>query len=166
MVAFNQGQIAEAVAGKSLQSATLKMYIKSNLNGWGSGGDIESRPLTATWAEGNGYNENFVIPVKGTGSGVTWNCAVDTNINNSNKDCVTSWNGGTFGAVSSKVKITNGKTGWISFDVTGNVNSFLGGTANNGWVIKKTDESKLGLITFASSESLETRPELVLTFVP
>jgi hypothetical protein len=165
LVAFDQAQIAEAVAGKTLQSATLNMYINYNFNDWGSGRDIEARPLTVTWEEGNGYNENIIVPVKGTGSGVTWNCAVDTNINNNNRNCSSSWNGGKFGSVASKVKITNGKTGWISFDVTGNVKSFLDGTKpNHGWIIKKTSESSLGLITFTSGETTETRPELVLTF--
>jgi hypothetical protein len=165
LVAFDQAQIAEAVTGKTLQSATLNMYINFNLNDWGSGRYIEARPLTVDWAEGNGYNENIVVPVLGTGSGVTWNCAVDTDISNNAKNCGTSWNGGKFGSVASKVKITNGKTGWISFDVTGNVKSFLDGTKpNHGWIIKKTSESSLGLITFTSGETTETRPELVLTF--
>ena len=167
LLAFDQAQITAAAAGKTLQSATLKVYINSNLNDWGTGRTIEARPLTATWVEGNGYNENIVVPIKGTGHGVTWSCADDTNINNNNKDCTTSWNGGKFGAVSSTVNITNGKSGWISFDVKGNVQAFLGAPSTNyGWMIKKSDESKLGLITFASSESSANTPQLVLTFAP
>ena len=164
LAAFDQAQIANAVAGKTLESATLKLYITNNVNDWGSSGrDIEARPLLTSWPEGNGYNEKIVIPKPGTGHGVTWNCADDYNINNNKQDCPTKWNGGKFGAVASKVKITNGKTGWISFDVTNDVKN---GLSNNGWIIKKSDESKLGAILLASRENLSNGPQLVLTFGP
>jgi len=167
IVAFDQPQIAAATQGKTLQSAKLNLYINKNFNDWGSSGrDIEVRPLLSSWTEGNGINEFIPIPKVGTGSGVTWNCATDSNISNYKADC-SKWNGGKFGSATNKVKITNGLSGWISLDVTSDVKSFLNGAkVNNGWIIKKVDETKLGLISFSSSESSSNKPALVLTFGP
>lgn len=92
---------------------------------------------------------------------------MDSDIANNQANCVSQWNGGTFGAETSAVLITNNMVNqWIEFDVTSDVQAFLNGTANNyGWLIKKTgDESLNGSVEFASREAGTNLPELILSF--
>lgn len=60
---------------------------------------------------------------------------------------------------------TNTLTGWVSFDVTADVTTFLAGTANYGWLLKKTDETQSGWVEYTSQEgALDQAPRLVLVF--
>ena len=170
VIAFDQNAIATAAAGKTLQSAKLRFYIIDNSNTWGSTGrTIDVHRLTTDWpVEGNGWN--LVKGIRGSGPGVTWNCPSDTKIQNLVVDCSTKWNGGKFATKTTSVLIKNNMVGWIEFDVKADVEKFLkptgdpGRASNFGWLIKKTDESKLGLASFASREASSNAPQLVLTF--
>jgi hypothetical protein len=163
LIAFNQTDIVQASQGKTLQSATLKMFITENSNSWGSGRTIELRLLKTDWTEGNG--RYTLDGFRGTGSGVTWNCPTDTNIANNNKNCSSGWSGGSFvSAVTVKKTITNGLVGWVEFDVTKDVKSFLAGTNNYGWIIKKTQEDRSGHVFFASGEAVSNQPVLELRY--
>ncbi len=58
---------------------------------------------------------------------------------------------------------------WYAIDVTSRVQSFLTGSANNGWTIKCTDESKMNQDWFYACEYTgdpTLRPKLVLVDVP
>ena len=165
---------------KQVSSAILKLYVVYNGGNWGKGNDrmIEVHKLLSDWAEGNGAN--FVptnadediepTPNKGTGSGVTWNCATDTNISNKKADCTTQWSGANFSpTVTDSQVITSTTLGqWVEFDVTSDVNSFLDGNSsdNFGWLVKKTNEDNSGRVGFDSRESTDTVhiPQLVLAF--
>ena len=165
VIAFNQTEIENTIGGLDLQSATLRLYVEDNANNWGtSGRTIDIHNVTDSWVEGNGWN--FGNNIKGTGSGVTWNCAIDTNINNNKVDCNPKWIGGNFGGVTDSILITNGLVNqFIEFDVTADVQAFLDGTAqNNGWIVKKTSEGQNGRIDFTSDEGSANNPELVLVF--
>ncbi len=174
VISFDQGSIQKASADKTLQSAKLRLHIVKNNNQWGSGRDINIHKLLQDWKEGNGYNAkpddlsatDFAsIKFFGTGQGATWNCAIDNNINNGIQDCDNSWNGGNFDPQKTdSITITNGLSGWIEFDVTPDVQGFLGGGNNFGWIIKKADETQPGLVNFESNEALTNNPQLVLTF--
>ena len=97
LVEFNQTDIDNAVGTATLENATLRLYIEDNFNGWGaSGRTIDAHTVSENWAEGNAANLGGNIP--GTGDGVTWKCAVDTDISDQNKDCATEWGGGNFDA--------------------------------------------------------------------
>ncbi|MGI0004752.1 MAG: DNRLRE domain-containing protein, partial [Candidatus Nitrosotenuis sp.] len=164
VVAFDQQQIQLATSGKTLQSAKLRLYIVDNGNNWGFGKPIGSYRLLDNWVEGNGWNVGNNIA--GTGSGTTWNCPTDTNISNNQKNCDAQWNGGSFNLIpTNTLLITNSMNGqWIEFDVTSDVQGFLDGVANYGWVIKKTgDDSLNGSIEFASREASVNKPQLVLS---
>ena len=166
VIAFDQTKIEIAAAGETLQSAKLRLYIIDNGNNWGSTGrNIAIHSLTQDWKEGNGWNTGNNI--SGDGSGVTWNCPIDTDISNNQNDCVTQWSGGSFTSVATNtVLITNDMTNqFIEFDVTSDVQAFLDGTSNNfGWIIKKGDEALNGSLDFASKESIVNNPELLLVF--
>jgi hypothetical protein len=61
--------------------------------------------------------------------------------------------------------ITNGLEGqYIEFDVTADVQAFLDGTANYGWIIKKTQEGQTGSINLSSREGSANNPELIIFF--
>jgi fibronectin-binding autotransporter adhesin len=165
LIAFDQTDITQSSQGKTLQSATLKMFIIENSNSWGSSGrTIELHLLKTDWTEGNG--KYTLDRFRGTGPGVTWNCPTDTNIANDNRDCSTRWTGGSFvSAVTVNKLITNGLTGQIDFDVTKDVKAFLAGTTKNfGWVIKKTQEDRSGHVFFASGEAAANQPVLELRY--
>jgi len=166
VIAFSQTEIENAVGSLNLQNATLRLYVESNNNNWGSDGQaIVVHNVTDSWVEGNGWN--FGNNIKGTGSGVTWNCAIDTNIKNNKANCNPKWNGGNFGVFATDtVIITDGLVNqFIEFDVTADVQAFLDGSAqNNGWIIKKTSESQNGRIDITSDEGTANNPELVLVY--
>lgn len=166
VIAFDQTRIEIAAAGETLQSAKLRLHITDNGNNWGPNGrDIVLHSLTQDWEEGNGWNTGNNI--SGDGSGVTWNCPIDSDISNNQDDCTNQWNGGSFTPAStSTVLITNDMINqFIEFDVTSDVQAFLDVTSSNfGWIIKKGDEALNGSLDFASKESADNQPKLILTF--
>jgi uncharacterized Zn-binding protein involved in type VI secretion len=150
LVRFDSAAIASAVGSGSLASARLELYIQANGNNWGSDGrTVDAHRLTTNWSE----------------LGATWNCGIDSNPANSSADCNPQWAGGQFAdEPSDTVLHTNGLAGWISFDVTADVRSFLSGTANYGWVVKKSDEGQSGQADYTSREgTADHAPRLVLT---
>ena len=84
---------------------------------------------------------------------------------NNNKNCKNGWDGGKYVKTVTATKlITNGLTGWIEFDVTSDVQAFLDGLNNFGWIIKKTKENKSGDVFIASREAASNQPILELTY--
>ncbi|MBI3640554.1 MAG: DNRLRE domain-containing protein, partial [Thaumarchaeota archaeon] len=165
-------------SGNHISSAKLRLFIAFEGNNWGKNGRaIEVHQLSSSWVEGNGLafipkqntdDDTEEQKTKGSGSGVTWNCAIDTAIQNHKADCNPLWKGGTFVATATDTKIIkNGMLGqWVEFDVTSDVNSFLNDAPNNGWIITKAAESAEGKVGFASKENSDTShmPQLVLNF--
>ncbi len=164
LVQFSQSEIADAIGTSTTYSAKLYFTISDNGNNWGnSGRTVDLHRLTSTWTEGNG-NGNY----RGTGSGTTWSCAVDTNIANQSDNCSPSWNmtnspSWPFVAnPTSSTTITNNQSGEVEIDVTSDIQSFMNGTNNYGWVLKKTDEGQNGRVEFGTKESGAT-PRLIIT---
>ena len=154
MIAFDQTRIEIAESGETFQSAKLRLYITDNGNNWGPNGrKIAIHSITQDWEEGNGWNTGNNI--SGDGSGVTWNCPIDSDISNNQDDCTNQWNGGSFTSIASDtVLITNDMINqFIEFDVTSDVQAYLDETANNfGWIIKKDNGPLNGSLEFASKE--------------
>ena len=149
LLQFDSSQITAAVGSGTLVSATLELYIEHNGNNWGASGQTVSvHRLAASWSE----------------AGATWNCPVDTNPANSQPDCSSEWSGGAFAPTATAALLhTNGLTGWVQFNVTTDVSAFLAGTANDGWIAKKTNESQNGLAEYTSRQGTAgQRPRLVL----
>lgn len=160
------------ISTTGLQSATLVLNIAENSNNWGSGRAVDAHRLLADWTEGNGRNDVMVgggPGFRGTGEGVTWKCAKDTNINNQNDDCTAPWNGGTFAAATAASNLhTNNQTGDVTWDVTADLQA----GANYGWLIKKQAERQNGQVRYYSREgaalagNASLAPRLVLVYQP
>ena len=172
LVKFDESQIAAAVGSDPNYTATLQFTITSNGNNWGgSGRQVDVDRMFQDWTEGNGFITGNSSPTNGTGSGVTWNCATDTDISNGTADCSGSaaWHMGTsslwpFDATpTATTTITNNQTGTVSFDVTSDVQSFLNNTnINYGWLVKLDNEANAGKVLFGSKES-SSSPVLIIT---
>ncbi len=158
LIAFDQSQIVTAIDAKSLEAATLRIFIVSNDGQWTDSQTLSIYTLTADWKEGNGINAPFGNFI-GTQEGVNWNCASDGN------DC-TNWNGGSYDeAPTDSILITNEVSGqWIEFDVTSDIKAFIDDSENNGWIIIKSDEESPGRINFAAREARSNIPQLELQF--
>jgi Glucodextranase, domain B/Carboxypeptidase regulatory-like domain len=149
LVQFDTSAIVAAVGSGSLASAQLQVYIGSNAANWGpTGRSVDIYRLDAAWTEG----------------GATWNCGDDTQPKNDAADCPSLWSGGTTEPdASDTLVITSASTGWIQFDVTADVLAFLAGTANDGWLIRKTDEGQSGRVDLVSrAGAAGPGPRLVL----
>ncbi len=170
----SESAIESAIGTGTLISAKIRLTIADNGNGWGgSGRTLDVHRLTSDWTEGNG-NSILGILNFASGSGATWNCATDSNIANSVKNCSgsTEWEMGQSSGYpwdptpSDTKTIINNQTGNMEFDVTADVASYLSGTnANDGWVIKKTNENQSGSVDFGSRES-SSIPQLIITYQP
>jgi hypothetical protein len=133
-------------------SATLVLTIAEIANNWGPNNNrtVDAHPLAVDFAEGDGQNAE--VPgsqsTRGSGPGVTWNCAEDAEIANQQTDCASRWDGGTFGPTAPSVLHVNGLSGAVSWVVTDDVAG--GATA---WLLKKTDERQPGRVSYHSKES-------------
>lgn len=159
-----------------VDQASLSLYIVYNADNWGNEGrTIDAHYVTQFWIEGNGANlqpgnltnaQFHPYENRGTGSGVTWRCVADTDIHNQATDCNPRWNGGAYVATATdSVTIykdfagnnvlppTTKTMGWISFDITDDVNTCLSNSQGQcSWLIKKTQEGQPGRVEFASKE--------------
>lgn len=173
LVRFDQSTMQTEIGNKEILSAKLRVTITDGGTGWGqTGRTIDVHRLLTNWTEGNGTEND-----QGTGSGVTWSCATDSNIDNSSKNCSgsTEWEMGQPNnpsvhpwaqPASATQTITNNQTGVVEFDVTSDVASFLNSTNQNyGWLIKKTNEGLSGNVSFGTKESTSA-PQLVVTYQP
>lgn len=160
VVQFSQDEIESVSESKQLESATLKLFIISNDGKWENGQYVTIHQLTTEWLEGNESNAPLADFV-GIQNGVSWNCSSD------GSSCVSKWNGGHYiDTPTDSVFISNHLQDgyWITFDVTEDVNNFLLGSPNHGWIIKKSNEDSSGRINFAARESNSNVPELVMVF--
>jgi hypothetical protein len=181
LVRFSQADLQALVGSGTVVSAKLRLTIADNGDNWGATGrTVDLHRLTAAWAEGNGFNDGAASPTRGTGSGTTWNCAVDGAINDQQATCsgATAWEMGKpnqpqlhpwAATPTATAVIANGQRGAVEWDVTADVRAFLTGgaggapVANHGWVLKKTEEGAPGQVSFASRESAND-PVLVISF--
>jgi hypothetical protein len=136
-------------------TATLVLTISENANNWGQNDDrtVAAHPLAVDFAEGDGQNAGVPSPqsTRGSGPGVTWNCAEDAEIANQQIDCDPEWDGGNFGAATADpVLHVNGLSGEVSWDVTDDV---LAGVS--AWLIKKTSERQAGKVSYFSQEGAD-----------
>jgi protocatechuate 3,4-dioxygenase beta subunit len=173
LVRFDQSALQASVGSGTVLSAKLRLRITDNADNWGpTGRPVDVHRLLRDWAEGNGTEDS-----RGTGSGATWNCAVDSLIQNQATNCAgtTAWEMGQpnnpavhpwASTATASQNITNGQSGVVEYDVTADVAAFVNGTqANYGWLVKKTNEGQNGQVSFGTRESA-FGAELVITFQP
>lgn len=166
----NRGLIAfdmTEVEGAFVTNAAMVLTISDIVDNWGaSGRTVSAHPLLGTWAEGNGWTVGG--NTRGQGAGATWSCATDTEIANQQANCPgAGWDGGLFGLASGPpVLHTNGMSGEVSYNVTGDVAA----GAAFGWIVKKDNEGQNGKVFYRSREGAETAgnlqqaPRLVLDY--
>jgi len=154
LVQFDQLAIANAVGSSTLISATIELdIIAGSAQNWTSEGRIVgAHRLTHSWTE----------------SGVTWNCSDDTDTSNGSPDCSgdtwqmeendsPSW----IATPTDDKLITNGLSGALRYDVTPDVQAFLTGTQNYGWILRKAVDTQSGDVEFGSREAIK-QPKLIL----
>lgn len=149
LVRFDAAAVGAAIGNGSLSEARLELFVAANSDNWSSSGrTVDAHRLLADWSE----------------LGATWNCGVDADPTNSKADCSPSWAGGSFAEEpSDSVLHTNGLAGWIAFDVTADVLAFEAGSADYGWLVKKTEEGQNGQVDYGSREGTTGQaPRLVL----
>jgi hypothetical protein len=134
---------------------------------WGRHGrTVDVHRLLDTWVEGNG--KAFGLPpsekTRGAGIGVTWNCAIDTAIEQPRVNCTQPWHGGNFTSMPTDSMLhTNSMTGEVAFDVTADVVE-----GADSWLIKTTQGE--GNVRYYSKEHPATgsnpdlAPRLILEF--
>lgn len=138
---------------------------------WKSGKPIDVHRLLIDWEEGNG--RTFGLPEEdqttGEGLGVTWRCAVDSQIANNQQDCESDWKGADDDIAANTAAgfmITDGLTGEVSWDVTQDLQNGAG----FGWLIQKRAKTQTGHVRFYSREgaaaagSLALAPKLIVDF--
>jgi hypothetical protein len=177
LVRFDQSAMQSFIGGGTVTSATLRLTITDPGNNWGPNGrPVNVHRLTSDWAEGNGFTPS----ARGTGSGATWNCAVDSDIANEQKNCsgATEWEMGQpnqpqlhpwVQTATSSATIMSNQTGVVEWDVTADVVAFHGGSATNyGWIVIKADEGQAGQADFGSRQNATpgNRPVLIITINP
>lgn len=167
------GAACNAIDTAGLSAATLRMSIRETDTSWSvTGTPVSTYKLGDDFAEGDG--KTFAVPVdeteaRGTGNGVTYNCATDTNIANTAADCSPQWNAGTssIGSATSSVNFTSTTTGNVSWDVTADV-----AVGANRWLVKKNVDGDNGRVAFYSREgavkagNAALTPLLTMTGVP
>ena len=170
LVQFSQEEIEEAIGSSESYTATLRFVITDNGNNWGNTGrTIALHRLLDPWIEGNGFIVGNQPTFRGDSAGATWNCGIDDNTANQTNDCSSTWemtNSSSWPFITSSsasTLITNNQEGVVEIDVTGDIQEFMNGTDNFGWVIKKTEEGANGRVEFGSRES-ENPPTLIISF--
>ena len=137
---------------------------------------MDAHRLTVPFTEGTGFiwDQTLGLGDRGTGSGVTWNCATDTDISNKSTDCDQRWKGGSQASesVTASADITDAQTGEVSWDVTIDVQAALAEPSTTiQWLIRKTLEHGMGQAVFYSKEGaadmgdVTKAPRLELEFV-
>ena len=153
LVGFDKAGVEDRVGTGTLLRARLRIYIGSNLSGWGTTGrDLAAHRLKEAWDEDR----------------ATWKCASDSDLTNTSPDGTTWKMSGSNRCydttASATVRITNATTGWIELDVTDDVLAWLDGTQDcEGWLLKLAEESKSGSLLFDSRENASGfAPQLLL----
>ncbi len=134
-------------------TAELLLTVADNPGNWGAGKFISVHELQEPFVEGDGqaWELSPSQQVRGSGSGVTWNCPIDANIHNQAANCADGWAGGEFGAGIDSVLITNDTTGVVTLDVTAWYNTVPIGFPLR-LLVKKDNDGAPGRVDFYSAE--------------
>ena len=174
-VAFDPDMIERFLERYELNRAILILSIADNEDHWGDDGQpVDAHPLLVDFVEGNGWSPDTPgfgrgggRPEEGTrgeGPGVTWNCAVDADVANNQRDCGETWRGGSYApATAPPVMHFDTTAGEVEWDVTEDV---LNGVT--AWLIKKRELGRGGNVRYYSLEgaleehNLDLAPTLIL----
>jgi pimeloyl-ACP methyl ester carboxylesterase len=124
LVKFDETAIENAIGSSTIVSAALTFAVAKNWENWASAESLALHRITSAWTEG----------------GATWNTE--------NPTSSVLW----ITEPSATTTISNDTTSTVSFNVTANIQAFLSGTENDGWILQKADECAPGVIDFGSRE--------------
>ena len=166
VIGFDLTGIADVSA---VTSAILILTIndENDPGQWSPNGrTVDVHRILDVWDEGDGkaYGLPNSEKTRGTGSGVTWTCAIDSVIENQKADCTPTWGGGNFEPTATdQFLMTNDATGEVTWDVTADVQAGF-----DSWLIKKTQGN--GNARFYAKEhpdvagNPDLAPRLILVF--
>lgn len=118
---------------------------------------VTAHRVLEEWTEGNGQFSNGD---RGTGDGVTWDCAIDEDISNRRSNCDDRWNGGTFADATAEGATHDEETTSASWDVTQDVKDGAG----LGWLLRA--DARPGSHVHYHSKESESPALLVITYEP
>lgn len=150
VVRFDQAAISSMVGSGSLSTAILELPLQASGTA-AAGNDIDVHRMLKGWTEGR----------------VTWNCGEDLDLSNAQVDCPqTGWkmtgaNLNAFQAApTARAHLGPGQAGVARFDVTSDVQAFLSGASNHGWLVTAGTPSSRAV--FWSREAT-LKPSLILS---
>jgi hypothetical protein len=150
VVEFDQAQVLSFLDEGTLSRATLVLTVKQNRGRWGRHGQwVVAYPLLDLFMEGNG---NAAAGDRGAGMGVTWNCALDLDIANDEKECLFEWTGlprfrPRWNGPSAAVRHFDHTTGAVEWDVTEDVASGI-----TAWILQKAKRWRGGGVDYYSRQ--------------
>lgn len=134
VVRFNQSDIAAVVGARKFVSAKLVLTMSAPATSWGMSPKLVAYRLTKSWLERSATWASLFFPFEPFDSANP----------------------------SAEAVVLNGAAGTVEFDVSNDVAAFLGGTANNGWLIKDDGWVTGVAADFRSRESSSGKPQLVI----
>ena len=156
LLAFDGDEIGDYLASHDLTSATLILTVAADGSPSPAVGQaIEARPLVSEFEEGNGRIATLARDQQdpGSGTGVTWRCALDSEIGDRHpNNCLVPWSSRKGGGdlaegLTEPVLVADGVSSVVRFDVTDDVLSGF-----QSWAVKKVLEVGYGELLFHSSE--------------
>ena len=147
LVAFDVGDLDFSTVGGAQVIFTIDPDYGST--GWRVNGvNADIHHLKSYFVEGNGINTGpEAEQYRGDGVGATWHCSSDQDIANNEGDCAKKdkWQGAKKrGKRADRVKITNGMTGTVSFDVTKDLKK-----GRTMWVLEVAGQKDGGIVFFS-----------------
>jgi hypothetical protein len=137
---------------RRLVRATLALTIKITPQHWSEENPtVHAHRLEVDFAEGIGRDADLIgsVRTRGSGPGVTWNCAEDGEIANHRTECPSrGWDGGIFREPTAlPVEHFEGQRGEVEWDVTADVQDGV-----NAWLLRKTAEWASGEVWYYSKD--------------
>jgi hypothetical protein len=164
LVRVDQTAIDAARTGRNVDKAYLEVTIAGIALGWG-GGLIDVHPMNRDWPEGTGL----------AGHGPSWYCADDLNttlLGNAFNDCAPAdlWGMEPWQLLpipfssppTDSEALFSPRTTSVRFDVTADVQRFVQGEPNFGWLIKGREDPLSGQWVNFGSRETGTPPRLLL----
>ena len=169
LIRFDQAEIIRAASGCTLTAAELELKVTAIASGW-NGGTIEIRRMNRHWPEGVGLDS-----ILGA-HGPSWRCADDqdtTVAGNATNNCAASDLWGMTSSVPNPLPFVStvtdteplftATTTQARFNVTADVQAFLNGNPNYGWIVMGNTSASSGTSVNFGSRETEKAPVLRLT---
>ncbi len=142
--------------GAQIIDAKLSLYLEEEWHEHREGGELQIHAITRSWTEGDYDDQDPPSNV----DAVTFTEAINSSIK---------WDseGGDYDpAIIDSIALPNPQVGWVEWTVTDQINKWLKGAPNHGFLLRETDDAKVGGFNFVSSDNTTTpefHPKLTIT---